>query len=87
MLTIKRRSSLLNVPGVGVEKAFVGMGSSVCSRNSRMCGLMMVSSGMLCTVIQANSAAFLDAILRSGPRGGNGIACGDVASSARVLDS
>ena len=37
----------------------VGMGSNACSRNSKMLGVMMVSSGILCNVIQADKVAFL----------------------------
>jgi hypothetical protein len=35
-----------------------GIGSNVCSRKSKMCGLIMVSSGILCNVIHANRLAF-----------------------------
>jgi hypothetical protein len=34
------------------------MGSRVCSRKSRICGEIIVSSGMLCNVIQAKREAF-----------------------------
>lgn len=40
------------------------MGASVCSKNSRIWGDMMVSSGMLCKVVQANKDAFLVPDLR-----------------------
>lgn len=78
-------------PGVGMENdAFVGIGSRVCSRNSRIWGLMMVSSGILWSVIQANKAAFFVAIMRAPTTLGGGmfgIAWGDADSSGRVLDS
>lgn len=61
----------------------VGIGSRVCSRNSSMCGLTMVSSGMLCKVIQANRAAFLLATFRGMPA----TPCGDIVSSGKVFDS
>lgn len=47
-----------NIPPAETED-FVGIGSRVCSKNSSICGLIMVSSGMLCKVIQANNEAFL----------------------------
>ena len=37
----------------------VGMGSRACSRNSNMLGVIMVSSGILCKVIQADNWALL----------------------------
>ena len=37
----------------------IGIGSNVCSKNSRICGLIIVSSGILWRVIQANKLAFL----------------------------
>jgi hypothetical protein len=43
--------------------AVIGIGSNACSRNSKMCGLMIVSSGMLCNVIQAKRLPFLFDIL------------------------
>lgn len=39
-------------------RVLIGMGSKVCSKNSKMCGLIVVSSGTLCSVIQANKDAF-----------------------------
>lgn len=48
----------------------------------------MVSSGMLCTVIQAKSAAFLVFTFRVDTlRGKRGTVWGDVTSSGNVLDS
>lgn len=49
-------NALIILPAVFMVLA--GMGSNVCSRNSKMCGLIMVSSGTLCRVIHANSEAF-----------------------------
>ena len=37
----------------------IGIGSRACSRNCKICGLMIVSSGMLCNVIHANKLPFL----------------------------
>jgi p-aminobenzoyl-glutamate transporter AbgT len=37
----------------------VGMGSRACSRNSNMLGVIMVSSGILCKVNQADNWALL----------------------------
>jgi hypothetical protein len=53
-----------NDVSVVLKLVLAGMGSSVCSRNSKMCGLMMVSSGTLWSVIQAKSDAFLMPALR-----------------------
>lgn len=68
--------------GAGAENdALLGIGSRVCSKNSSMCGLMIVSSGMLCSVIHANRDAFLV------PTFLEVVVWGDGTSSGTVFDS
>lgn len=69
----------------------LGIGSKVCSRKSKMCGLIIVSSGMLCKVIQAKRQAFfMPDFLRIGGGLNRGLSVdirGDIDSSVIVLDS
>ena len=58
--------SKLKRPAVSVEGfsgSVIGIGSNACSKNSRMCGLIMVSSGMLCKVIHAKRLPFFVDVL------------------------
>ncbi len=58
-------SSSSSVRGASDFTLKVGIGASACSRNSRMVGVMMVSSWILCKVIQAVRVAFLLLLLEA----------------------
>ena len=58
LLVASSSSDIFSLVGLNV-----GMGARACSRNSRMVGVMMVSSGMLCSVIHAVSVPFLPLLL------------------------